>query len=61
MSSRLEVDVRLIEVVGGVATTVQEGTFKVGEDMRFDRLQEHANNCLRQLVNRYQTLERTKS
>lgn len=41
----------------GKLTTLQEGHFTVGDDMLFDRLQEHTNNYLRRLVNEHNRLE----
>lgn len=46
--------------VGGTITTLQEGTFPIGDDMLYDRLQEHVNNYLRQMANRYTTYEQLK-
>lgn len=59
LTQHLEIDLRLIEVQGGSATTVQEGTFQVGADQLYTRLQEHLNNYLRQATNRFNQLERT--
>lgn len=59
MTGRLEVDLRLQTLRSGSVTTVQEGTFAVGEDQLFSRLQEHLNNYLRQLTNQFENLERT--
>ena len=39
-------------------TTVQEGTFPIGDDMLYDRLQEHSNNILRRLANEWEKHEK---
>lgn len=59
LTSKLTAFLDLKEYAGESATTVQEGTFTIGEDQLYSRLQEHLNNYLRQLVNRHSQLERT--
>lgn len=61
ITDRLEVHVNLQQYDGftekGV-TTVTEGIFPIGDDMLYDRLQEHSNNILRRLANEWEKHEK---
>lgn len=58
LTQKLEAHMQLQQFVGEGTTTVQEGTFAIGEDQLYSRLQEHLNNYLRQLTNNFDKLER---
>lgn len=53
ITDRLEAHMELKEHKGDGTTTVQEGIFPVGDDVLYERLQEHSNNYLRRLANEW--------
>jgi hypothetical protein len=62
IDNRLEVrlDVQKLGENQTSVTTIAESCVTIGDDMLFDRLQEHTNNYLRRFVNEWTRLEKTK-
>lgn len=53
LTNQLEIRLDLQEWQGSSVVTLQDGHFRLGEDMLFDRMQEHTNNFLRRFVSEW--------